>query len=253
MGCRNQTGTSPNQEDKRVRRYIRARGAISEQGGHQAHLSALAYITDSYFIGTISLVHDIPRFSSPAELEKLLNALKNPSDLDDEDITRALKELKEEEAAELRRRVEGALNRVTMGQKEVNHKEVGMMVSLDHSIYFHNPWAFRADEWMLTEMESPWAGEGRGLAIQKIWSKDGLLIATCMQEVCVCLSIMKLSANLIIGCGAVKARQAATVEDLKSLCYTPNLKELSPVSVNIFPSFHISSFIDFGLVPPLTS
>ncbi|KAJ5407446.1 hypothetical protein N7501_008113 [Penicillium viridicatum] len=174
--------TSPNQEDKKVRRYIRARGAISEQGGYQAHLSALAYITDSYFIGTISLVHDIPRFSSPAELEKLLNALKNPSDLDDEDITRALRELKEEEAAELRRRLEGALNRATTGKNEADHKELGMMVSLDHSIYFHNPRAFRADEWMLTEMESPWAGEGRGLAIQKIWSKDGVLIATCMQE-----------------------------------------------------------------------
>ncbi|KAJ5581510.1 hypothetical protein N7535_000130 [Penicillium sp. DV-2018c] len=173
---------SSNQEDKKVRRYIRARGAISEQGGYQAHLSALAYITDSYFIGTISLVHDIPRFSSPAELEKLLKALKNPSDLDDEDIQKALKELKEEEAAELRRRVEGALNKMAKGTTDVDHKEIGMMVSLDHSIYFHNPWAFRADEWMLTEMESPWAGEGRGLAIQKIWSSDGLLIATCTQE-----------------------------------------------------------------------
>jgi acyl-coenzyme A thioesterase 1/2/4 len=115
-------------------------------------------------------------------LEKLLNALKNPSDLDDEDITRALKELKEEEAADLRRRIEGALDKAS-GSKEADHKEVGMMVSLDHSIYFHNPLAFRADEWMLTEMESPWAGEGRGLAIQKIWSKDGVLIATCTQEV----------------------------------------------------------------------
>jgi acyl-CoA thioesterase II len=181
---RNHTGNSPNQEDKKVRRYIRARGAISEQGGYQAHLSALAYITDSYFIGTISLVHDIPRFSSPAELEKLLKALKNPSDLDDEDIHSALKELKEEEAAELRRRVEGALSKIAKGTTDDDHKEIGMMVSLDHSIYFHNPWAFRADEWMLTEMESPWAGEGRGLAIQKIWSKDGLLIATCTQEVC---------------------------------------------------------------------
>ncbi|KAJ5091195.1 Acyl-CoA thioesterase [Penicillium alfredii] len=170
---------SPNPEEKKVRRFVRARGHISDEGGYQAHLSALAYITDSYFIGTISRVHDIPRFSSPAELEKLLRALKNPSDLDDEDLTRALKELKEEEAAELRRRLEGALSKAT---DQKYHKEVGMMVSLDHSIYFHNPRAFRADEWMLTEMESPWAGEGRGLAIQKIWSKDGVLIATCTQE-----------------------------------------------------------------------
>lgn len=213
-------------------------------------MSALAYITDSYFIGTISLVHDIPRFSSPAELEKLLNALKNPSDLDDEDITRALRELKEEEAAELRRRLEGALNRATTGKNEADHKELGMMVSLDHSIYFHNPRAFRADEWMLTEMESPWAGEGRGLAIQKIWSKDGLLIATCMQEVCICffLFILGLSANSIIGCCAIKARQAPTVEDLESLCYTPTLKELYR-SYHFFFFSHIFVY-RFGLCPP---
>ncbi|PYH79354.1 acyl-CoA thioesterase II [Aspergillus uvarum CBS 121591] len=168
-------------EDKKVRRFFRSRGKISDAGGHRAHLSALAYITDSYFIGTVSRVHDIPRFSSPAELEKLLKALKNPSDLDDEDIARALKELKEEETVELRRRLEGALSKAT-NQDPEEHKEVGMMVSLDHSIYFHNPWAFRADEWMFSEMESPWAGEGRGLVLQKFWSKDGILIATCTQE-----------------------------------------------------------------------
>ena len=168
-----------NPEDKRVRRLVRARGRVSEEGGFQAHLSALAYITDSFFIGTVSRVHDIPRFSSPAELEQLLKALKNPSDLDDEDIRKALKELKEEEAADLRRRLEGALSNA----HKKDHKEVGMMVSLDHSIYFHNPRAFRADEWMTHEMESPWAGEGRGLAIQKIWSQNGTLIATCTQEV----------------------------------------------------------------------
>lgn len=230
-------GNSSNPEDKKVRRYIRARGAISEQGGHQAHLSALAYVTDSYFIGTISLVHDIPRFSSPAELEKLLNALKNPSDLDDEDIHRALKELKEEEAAELRRRVEGALDKVAKGKTDADHKEVGMMVSLDHSIYFHNPRAFRADEWMLTEMESPWAGEGRGLAIQKIWSKDGVLIATCMQEVCnLCQMRIDQTTNLILGCCAIKARQAAIGEDLESSCYTP-LREYAPDTGATFDSF----------------
>jgi len=58
-----------------------------------------------------------------------------------------------------------------------------MMVSLDHTIYFHNPRHFRADEWMLEEMETPWAGDNRGLVMQKIWSSDGTLIATCIQEV----------------------------------------------------------------------
>lgn len=209
---------SSNPENKRLRRFVRSRGRISEAGGHQAHLSALAYITDSYFIGTVSNVHDIPRFSSPAELQKLLNALKNPSDLDDEDISRSLTELKAEEATELRRRLEGALNKA-MGK---DHREVGMMVSLDHSIYFHNPWAFRADEWMLIELESPWAGEGRGLAIQKIWSKDGVLIATCTQEVSFVLlfacflPVLGLQADgfVPIGCRAVKTGRAAPFEDL---------------------------------------
>ncbi|KAB8274306.1 thioesterase-like superfamily-domain-containing protein [Aspergillus minisclerotigenes] len=180
LGTVNRDSSKP--EDKRIRRCMRARGNISEAGGHHAHLSALAYVTDSYFIGTVSRVHDIPRFASPAELKAALNALKNPSDLDDDEISRAFKELKEEEAAELRRRLEGALSKAEDPKNKHKHKEVGMMVSLDHSIYFHNPWAFRADEWMVTEMESPWAGEGRGLVLQNIWSKDGTLIATCTQE-----------------------------------------------------------------------
>ncbi|KAL4940372.1 hypothetical protein BDV06DRAFT_196794 [Aspergillus oleicola] len=171
-----------NPEEKKVRRWVRCRGKISDAGAQHAHLSALAYITDSFFIGTVSRVHDIPRFSSVKELKMALKALKNPSDLDNEDIVRSLNELKEEETAELQRRLEGALSKLNEQKNQGDHKEIGMMVSLDHSIYFHNPWTFRADEWMLTEMESPWAGEGRGLVLQKIWAKDGTLIATCTQE-----------------------------------------------------------------------
>jgi acyl-coenzyme A thioesterase 1/2/4 len=123
-------------------------------------------------------VHNIPRFSSPAALEQALNSLKNPSDLDDDSLASYFKELADNEAHDLRSKLEGAL---TKAQKK--NMEVGMMVSLDHTIYFHNPRAFRADEWMFCEMESPWAGEGRGLVMQRIWSKDGVLIATCVQEV----------------------------------------------------------------------
>lgn len=32
-------------------------------------------------------------------------------------------------------------------------------------------------------MESPWSGEGRGLVLQRIWSKSGVLLASCVQEV----------------------------------------------------------------------
>jgi len=57
-----------------------------------------------------------------------------------------------------------------------------MMVSLDHTIYFHRPREVKADEWLFAEMESPWAGDGRGLVFQKIWNREGKLIATCVQE-----------------------------------------------------------------------
>ncbi|KAL1979289.1 hypothetical protein VTN96DRAFT_6309 [Rasamsonia emersonii] len=178
---------SSHPEDKRIRQWIRARGRISAAGGHQAHLSALAYMTDSYFIGTVSRVHDIPRFASPAALQRALQSLKNPSDLDSDTIARYLKDLAEEQQAELRKsRQDGTLDATKLSSIIKHHRrdnrEIGMMVSLDHTIYFHNPRAFRADEWMLSEMESPWAGEGRGLVMQKLWSRDGVLIATCVQE-----------------------------------------------------------------------
>ncbi|KAN0085000.1 Thioesterase-like superfamily domain containing protein [Elaphomyces granulatus] len=57
-----------------------------------------------------------------------------------------------------------------------------MIASLNHTIYFHNPKAVQVDQWMCSERESPWAGDNRGLVIQSIWSHEGVLIATCVQE-----------------------------------------------------------------------
>lgn len=66
---------------------------------------------------------------------------------------------------------------------ETPRRPVGMMVSLDHTIYFHRPREVKADDWLYTEMETPWSGEGRGLVMQRIWNKDGRLVASCVQEV----------------------------------------------------------------------
>jgi acyl-CoA thioesterase 8 len=68
-------------------------------------------------------------------------------------------------------------------ESAIDTPEIGMMVSLDHTIYFHNPRSFRADEWIFTEMETPWAGDGRGLVFQRMYTQDGTLIASCVQEV----------------------------------------------------------------------
>jgi acyl-CoA thioesterase-2 len=52
--------------------------------------------------------------------------------------------------------------------------------SLDHSIWFHQP--FRADEWWLYDQHSPRATGGRGLAIARIFTQDGGLVASVAQE-----------------------------------------------------------------------
>jgi len=55
-----------------------------------------------------------------------------------------------------------------------------VIASLDHSMWFHEP--FRADEWLLYEMESPRAIGGRGLALGRLWTRDGRLVCSCAQE-----------------------------------------------------------------------
>ena len=60
-------------------------------------------------------------------------------------------------------------------------ENIGFMVSMNHTIWFHDP-EIRADDWMLVERGSSWAGQERCLMEQRIWSEDGKLMATCSQE-----------------------------------------------------------------------
>lgn len=52
--------------------------------------------------------------------------------------------------------------------------------SLDHALWFHRP--FRADEWLLYAQDTPNASGARGLSRGLIFSQDGTLVATVMQE-----------------------------------------------------------------------
>lgn len=52
--------------------------------------------------------------------------------------------------------------------------------SLDHAMWFHRP--FRADEWLLYDQESPSASGGRGLGQARIWTQDGKLAISVIQE-----------------------------------------------------------------------
>ncbi|MFF0381765.1 acyl-CoA thioesterase II [Streptomyces sp. NPDC004673] len=52
--------------------------------------------------------------------------------------------------------------------------------SLDHAMWFHRP--FRADEWLLYDQESPSAHGGRGLGQARIYTTDGRLAISVVQE-----------------------------------------------------------------------
>ena len=117
-------------------------------------------MSDSYFIGTITRIHQLWRFPfRPEEIPQMPDETQ--------------------ERVRLMHEWEGLGSTDDMKERP----EVSMMVSLDHTIYFHEPKRVVADEWMLNEMESPWAGDGRGVVTQRIFSKDGTLLATCVQEV----------------------------------------------------------------------
>lgn len=55
--------------------------------------------------------------------------------------------------------------------------------SLNHAIYFHVHDGYRADDLIYIEVENLWIKDGRTMLSTKIFDKDGLLIATCSQEV----------------------------------------------------------------------
>jgi acyl-CoA thioesterase-2 len=52
--------------------------------------------------------------------------------------------------------------------------------SLNHSMWFHSP--PRADEWLLVDAHSPWAGRGRGLTLGGLYDRQGALVASLAQE-----------------------------------------------------------------------
>ncbi|KAK9475781.1 thioesterase-like superfamily-domain-containing protein [Lipomyces japonicus] len=74
---------------------------------------------------------------------------------------------------------------------QVPADNVAMMVSLDHVIYFHQP-SFRADDWLLYVMHSPWSGSDRALVYGSLYSAStGVLVASVVQE-----GVLRLKSRL---------------------------------------------------------
>ncbi len=69
------------------------------------------------------------------------------------------------------------------GVSKVGHPEAILqrMTSVDHAMWFHQ--ATDPSNWLLYEMESPWAGQARSLTQGRIYDVSGGLIASVAQEI----------------------------------------------------------------------
>lgn len=54
------------------------------------------------------------------------------------------------------------------------------VASLDHAMWFHSD--FRADEWLLYTQESPAAASGRGFSTGRLFTREGRLVVSVVQE-----------------------------------------------------------------------
>jgi acyl-CoA thioesterase 8 len=129
--------------DVRILQQMKTRQSMAKDD-RTLHIAAVAYMSDNYFLPTVTRVHGIRWERDPESLPVTLSVRRTEDDT----------------------------------------KKVKMMVTLDHSMYFmetHEDW--RADQWLRAEMHSPWAGDGRGLVVQRIFSDHGTLTCTALQEV----------------------------------------------------------------------
>jgi acyl-CoA thioesterase 8 len=162
-----------NPHEKCIHQWNKANGKVTPQGGVHAHLAAMAYICDNYFVGTIPHVHGIWDFVKPPLTE---------FDVGGPDPALASKVHDRIPEPNVTHQVAPVAADSSEDGKMKKKPRIGMMVTLSHTMFFHAPTTVRADEWMLAEYRSHWADGGRGLATQKIWSREGVLLATCVQE-----------------------------------------------------------------------
>ena len=54
------------------------------------------------------------------------------------------------------------------------------VASLDHAMWFHH--GFRADDWLLYDQQSPAAASGRGFSTGRLFTRDGQLVVSVVQE-----------------------------------------------------------------------
>jgi acyl-CoA thioesterase-2 len=74
----------------------------------------------------------------------------------------------------------GLLRTATLPHKKELSKSPTFYTSLDHALWFHRP--FSLENWLLYTMDSPSASNSRGFSRGSIFDRDGLLVASTVQE-----------------------------------------------------------------------
>jgi len=69
---------------------------------------------------------------------------------------------------------------VAISHTESMMSGIAMMASLDHAMWFHRP--CRADDWLLVDAVSPFAGGARGFTCARIFDRRRRLVASVAQE-----------------------------------------------------------------------
>jgi len=72
------------------------------------------------------------------------------------------------------------MNLLGTAKHDVSVTDIAVIASLDHAMWFHRK--FRADQWLLYYLESPRATDGRGLSYGGVFTQDGTLVVTVVQE-----------------------------------------------------------------------
>ena len=67
-----------------------------------------------------------------------------------------------------------------MPHARVIKRRAAQIASLDHAMWFHQP--FRVDDWLLIDQEPVATAGGRGLSLGRVWDRSGRLVATMAQE-----------------------------------------------------------------------
>ena len=80
------------------------------------------------------------------------------------------------------------------------------MASLDHAMWFHR--SFRADEWLLYDQGTPSTSHARGLALGSIFTQDGRMVVSVVQEGLVRVVVVTQGRRAALAAVAV-ARPAA--------------------------------------------